>query len=233
MGDRKLNVTQKNWLITVALAGALALGAWWWRDQGDQHDTDQATGSTPSLFSRNVPVDAPAASGAAASGLPAPDGQRPAASPLDSMIPPSFRANSNGNLVVDPQTRVDVERVHALYARDEALQKLEALSSGMPVKAQRELKDLYQQYAQYAQAVAQTYPPGLSMGTIDEARTQLKGLHELRQQYFGVEGAKAMFEQEEETSARLLVLMSQNQDASLSLAEKAEQAQEAIHKGAP
>jgi len=225
-------VTQKNWLITAALAGALALGGWWWRDQGTPHNTSQATDSTPALFSRTVPVGTPS-SGAAASGLPAPDDQRPTASPLDSMIPPSFRANSNGNLVIDPQTRVDVERVHALYQRDEALQKLDALSSGMPAKAQRELKDLYQQYAQYAQAVTQTYPPGLSLGTIDEARAQLKGLHELRQQYFGVEGAQAMFEQEEETSARLLALMSQNQDASLSLQEKAEQAQEAIHKGAP
>lgn len=224
-------MTQKHWLLTAALAGALVLGGWLWREPGATRATNQNPGDTPSLFSATMPNGAAATSAAANASNPAlPDGQRPAASPLDSMVPPSFRAGSSGNLVVDPQTRADVERVYALYQRDEALQKLEALSSGMPAKAQRELKDLYQQYTQYAQAVAQTYPPGLSLGTVDEARAQLKGLHELRQQYFGIEGAKLMFEQEEETSARLLELMSKNPDAAMSLAEKAEQAQEAIHK---
>ena len=153
---------------------------------------------------------------------------QPTTSPLDSMAAPVFRATQLGALVIDPQTRTDVERVYALYQRDEATQKLAAFSADLPAKAQRELRDLFQQYAQYAQAVAQTFPPDQNVSSTEEVSRQLKGLHDLRQQYFGVDGARVMFEQEEETSAKLINLMSQNKGSGLSLSDKAEQAQEAI-----
>ncbi len=152
-------------------------------------------------------------------------GSRKPASPLDTTILPTFRATAQGTLVMDQQTREDVERFHALFPRDEALARLDIQASTLPLQAQRDLRSLYQQYSQYAQAVAQAYPPGLSEGTLDEAAAQLKGLHELRQQYFGAEGAEALFGQEEKTSQALLELMRKQTDPKLSLQEKAELAQ--------
>lgn len=222
----------KKWWAVLALAAAVLIGLWL---QKQDIPPTSALGehNGPSLFSATVPASTGSQATTSASSPDLMAGNRPKASPLDSMAAPVFKANSHGDLQIDPQTRVDVERVHALYQRDEALQKLAEFSMGLPAKAQRDLHDLYQQYAQYAQAVAQTYPPGLNIGTVDEARGQLRGLHELRQQYFGVEGAKAMFEQEEETSVKLIELMARNTDASLSMPEKAEQAQEAINKSRP
>jgi flagellar biosynthesis chaperone FliJ len=152
--------------------------------------------------------------------------------PLDTIEPPTFKADAHGALVMEAQTRVDVERINALYQRDVALAKLEAFSLNLPDTAKRELKDLYQQYAQYAQAVTQTYQPGLSIGTVDEAARQLQGLHDLRQQYFGAERAEALFGQEEKTSQELIALMRQ-QSPNLSLEEKAAHAQEAWKKAHP
>lgn len=83
-----------------------------------------------------------------------------ASNPLDNLKPPVFRANPTGDLVMDPQTRTDVERLHALNERDDALAKLEALSRNLPAQARRELKELYQQHAQYSQAVTRSFPLG-------------------------------------------------------------------------
>lgn len=148
-----------------------------------------------------------------------------AVNPLDTVAPPLCRATSRGDLLVNQQTRVDLERVYALNTQDEALAKLETCTSHLPLKAQRDVKNLYQQYVQYSKALQQTYPPGLNVGTVDEATQQLNGIHELRQQYFGAEGAEAMFGEEEKTTREMLVLMRQQSNAKLSLEERAERAQ--------
>lgn len=223
-------MTPKKWLVMASLAAGLAgLGLWALSPStGPAVDTSgQVThrDGVASWFGQgNAPGQATNEATQTADGASAPGRQKPA-SPLDTMTLPTFRATDKGALVMDQQTRQDVERFHALFPRDEALARLDIQASTLPAQAQRDLKALYQQYSQYAQAVAQAYPPGLSEGTLDEAAAQLKGLHDLRQQYFGAEGAEALFGQEEKTSQALLELMRKQMDPKLSLQEKAELAQ--------
>jgi hypothetical protein len=151
--------------------------------------------------------------------------------PLDTTEMPTFRASPQGRLVVDTQTRHDVERMAALFAQDNGLQRLDLLSADLPVQARHELRDLYQRYLQYDQAMRQAIPPG--QGTLEEATRQLQILHELRQQYFGQEGAEAMFGAEEATASQLMALMRTQTDPKASLEERAAQAQDLWKKEHP
>jgi hypothetical protein len=153
--------------------------------------------------------------------------------PLDTVAPPVCRATSRGDLLVNPQIRVDLERVYALHTQDEAMVMLDTCASHLPLKAQRDVKNLYQQYAQYSKALLQTYPPGLNVDTVDEASQQLNGIHDLRQQYFGVDGAEAMFGEEEKTTREMLLLMRQQTDPKLTMEERAEHAQAEWAKNHP
>ena len=232
-------MTPKKWLVISGVAVALAgLGLWTLSPQTSSTGAVAQRDGVAAWFSQGGPAptaagaDAASASASAVDGTPTLTRLKPA-SPLDTMILPTFRATNKGTLVMDQQTRQDVERIHALFPRDEAQARLDIQSSALPAQAQRDLKALYQQYNQYAQAVAQTYPPGLSNGTLEEATQQLKGLHELRQQYFGAEGAEALFGEEEKTSQELLELMRKQPDPKLSLEEKAELAQAEWQKRQP
>lgn len=213
--------------VAATLIGLAGLGMWAWGPQPGPPEAGRGRDGVSAWFQRGSPGSTPATGASSGPMASAPGGQagKPA-SPLDTMILPTFRANSQGTLAMDQQTRLDVERIHALFPREEALIKLDKQSSGLPDQARRELMALYQQFSQYTQAVAQTYPPGLSNGTLDEATQQLKGLHDLRQQYFGPERAEALFGEEERTSQELLALMRKQADPRLSLEERAEQAQE-------
>lgn len=229
-------MTRKHWWTTLALAGAVAVGglAWWHAKAPAPVDPAQGSAETHIPWLSQVAPGTDNTATRIASGLGA-SGVQPAETynPLDHMVPPTFKANKDGTLAMVPQTRVDVERVYALYPRDEALAKLEAFSQGLPDQARRELKDLFQQYAQYSQAVAQTYPPGLNLNTVDEAARQLDGLHDLRVQYFGAERAEAMFGEEEKTSRELMTLMRQQGTPGQSLEDKATQAQATWKKTHP
>lgn len=229
-------MTRQHWWTALVLAGVVAAGGLgWWHFKAPPADTSAHTGAdaaTPWL-SQVVPGTDNTAT-RIASGLGA-SGVQPAApyNPLDHIVPPTFKANKDGTLAMVPQTRVDVERLLALYPRDEALARLDAASEGLPDPARRELRDVFQQYAQYSQAVAQTYPPGLNMNTVDDAERQLAGLHDLRQQYFGAERAEALFGEEEKTSRELMALMRQQNTPGLSLEDKATQAQATWKKTHP
>lgn len=148
-----------------------------------------------------------------------------ASNPLDNLTPPVFRANPTGDLVMDPQTRTDVERLHALNERDDALAKLEALSRNLPAQARRELRELYQQHVQYTQAVTRSFPPGVEVDSVDKVLQQFEGLHELRVQYFGADRAEKLFGEEEQATREMLALMQAQKSANLSLGEQAAQAQ--------
>lgn len=126
-------------------------------------------------------------------------------SPLDDVALPAFGA-SNGHMVVDAQARTDIERVAALYGRDEALSKLDAATRSLSPLVQREVRDLYQQFTQYDQALATALPQtdGGDQVTLDEARRQLKVLKALRAQYFGSSNAERMFGLEESMQQQLL-----------------------------
>ncbi len=151
--------------------------------------------------------------------------------PLDTTELPTFRATPQGKLVIDVQTRNDVERMVALFADDHGQQRLALQSVDLPEQAQRELRDLYQRYLQYSQAVTQSIPQG--QGTLDEATQQLKILHALRAQYFGADQAETMFGAEETTADKLIELMRQQTDPKASLEERVIQAQDILKKEHP
>ncbi|KGM40714.1 hypothetical protein JY96_13485 [Aquabacterium sp. NJ1] len=146
------------------------------------------------------------------------------------MRPPVFRTDGQGNLIIDPQTRSDVERVHALYAHD-GPKKLEAFSAELPDTTRRQLKDLYQQWTQYAQAVMQAFPAEPSADSLEEARRQLAELKQMRQQYFGPERAKLMFGEEENVSEELLSRIEANKAPKMSFDDKVKQAQDELAQG--
>lgn len=168
--------------------------------------------------------------GGAASGVGTVPPQTAPFNPLDHVALPVFRATPQGDLLLDAQTRADVERIHGLYERDEALARLNEGADQLSPKAQRELRALYLQYVQYSQAVTQAFPAGQGGTSLDEAARQWSGLHDLRVQYFGAERAEAMFGEEEKTARELLALMRQAKEPGVSLEEKAAAAQEAWKK---
>jgi hypothetical protein len=216
-------------LAVVAIVG----GLWWWHhhQEAAAGDADGKRSSTPwSLWPGQMPNAAPTLGEAPTpSNLP-PEAIRPVPSPLDTMQPPVCRADGQGHLAVDMQTKNDIERIYALYQGDEAQSKLTACAAGLPANAQRELKDLFQNYSQYAKAVAQAYPPADGETNIDDAKKQFKGIQNLRRQYFGEDTAKALFAQEEEITRDLLGRIEANKDPKMSFEEKINKAQEDQNK---
>jgi hypothetical protein len=151
-------------------------------------------------------------------------------SPLDTMTAPVFRANEQGDLIIDSQALADIERINAVYGRQEALDKLASYSQDLPPQARQELRNLSQRYDQYSQALTQAVPHTTSDDnpTIDDIAQQLHTLHELRQNYFGAD-ANAMWGQEEEATEKMIALMRQ-MDPSMPLHERAAMAQSALTK---
>jgi len=127
----------------------------------------------------------------------------PPTSPLDHVAAPVFKANARGGLLMDSQAGVDMERLNALYERDQALEKIAEATQGLPPQAQREARELHEQHAQYSRALSTAIGAPSESPTLDEARQQLKVLKDLRAQYFG-ERAESLFGQEEALQQRLL-----------------------------
>jgi hypothetical protein len=221
---------RRSWwpLAALALIAALVALAWWPRDEAPA-DATQATNtqlSRPGWFgSAPTTTEAPAPTATTAASEAAPF------NPLDTMQMPTFRATPQGKLVLDLQTRNDLERMVALFANDQGLQRLELLSADLPTQARHELRDMYQRYLQYSQAVSANIPP--SQTTLDEAAKQQQTLHELRQQYFGPEAADALFSAEEAAAAQLMDIMRKQTDAKASIEERAARAQDIWKKEHP
>jgi hypothetical protein len=123
---------------------------------------------------------------------------------LEGMVPPSFKAGSNGRLSIDPHARSEMERVTAVYSREEAMAKLAEVIKDLPAQAQREVRDLYEQYTQYNQALSQAIPQDQKdISTLDEARGQFETIKKLRAQFFGA-NAEAMFKDDEVLTQKIL-----------------------------
>jgi hypothetical protein len=221
---------RRSWwpLAALALIAALAALAWWPSGEHTAQETQAANAplSRPGWFG-SAPVTseapAPAASASASEARPF--------NPLDTMEMPTFRATPQGKLVLDLQTRNDLERMVALFANDHGLQRLDLLSADLPAQARQELRDMYQRYVQYSQAMAANIPT--SQTTLDEAAKQQQTLHELRQQYFGPDAADALFSAEEAAAAQLMDIMRKQTDAKASIEDRAAKAQDLWKKEHP
>jgi len=215
----------------LALVGVAAVGGLWWSHHLHQEgpaSADSKDSSPWSLWPSQMPNAAPTLGAAPTPGATPPEAVRDP-SPLDTMQPPVFRADSKGDLVIDTQTKDDVERVYALYHGDEAQRKLAAFSARIPDKARRQLNDLYQNYSQYAQALAQAIPPAQQDASIDDIKPQLAIMSDLQDKVFGRERAAAMFGHDREVMQSLTDSITNNTSGA-SLQEKANKAQEDMSK---
>jgi len=217
-------------LVWLAVIGAVAAsGALLWpvlspspeRASSDPHPTNNPLAG---WFNSRPAVTVVEASERAASG---PGAVKPF-NPLDTMAMPTFRADDKGRLVIDVQTRDDIERMAMMFGNDGGLQKVEALGFELPAAARQQLRDLYLNYQQYLQAVSTAIPANQS--TLDDARKQAQILHDLRIERFGADQAHAMFGDQEATTDALLKQMSElaKGNPHATTEELAQKAQEAI-----
>jgi lipase chaperone LimK len=138
----------------------------------------------------------------------------------------TFRVNPSGRLVLDEQTRLNME---ALFARTERAQLAEAKQQAieaLPAAASAQAAELLEHYDNYQQAQRQAYPPGVAPATEEAALAELDGLHALRVAHFGPVVARALYGEEEAESRQLVELMRLEKDQSLTLEEKAARAQQ-------
>ena len=138
----------------------------------------------------------------------------------------TFRVNASGRLVLDEQTRLNME---ALFARSEREQLTEAKQQAiepLPAAASAQAAELLEHYDNYQQAQRQAYPPGVAPSTEEAALAELDGLHALRVAHFGQVIARALYGEEEAVSRKLVELMRLEKDQSLTMEEKAVRAQQ-------
>jgi hypothetical protein len=139
-----------------------------------------------------------------------------------------FRADSTGKLVVDEQTRLNMEALFAENDRAELPEAQQNATAKLPPAAAAEATALLERYDNYSKAQRQSYPPGIPPTTEEAALAELDGLHALRVAHFGPEVATALYGAEEEITRSLIDLMRLEKDQGLTLQEKAERAQK-IH----
>jgi lipase chaperone LimK len=150
-------------------------------------------------------------------------------SPLSTMTPPQFAADSRGQLVLNADTHANLEKL-LLEENPAALQAgLDKASKTLPPRAASELKVLTGQFQQYAKALTHTIPPETAPETEPERLKMLDTLHALRVSYLGAEAAQAMFGEEEATTRKLIRLMAAQDDPNLTSEQKAERAQEMLN----
>lgn len=207
----------------ILAAGLLAI-AWiavlWLRPDSSQRQNTPATAQSARSSSAIPPDNHPATVNAA----PEPTTQTETTSAMD----PSgtFRIDNTGKLIIDEQTRLNME---ALLARTDAadLAKVqEEIARSLPPAAAAEASALLERYQNYSKAQRQAYPPGAAPATEEAALAELEGLHALRIAHFGSAHAQALYGAEETLTRSLIELMRLEQDQSLTLEEKAARAQQ-------
>ena len=137
-----------------------------------------------------------------------------------------FKADTRGHIVLNENTRLDLERLHALYSPAEREKRLQEISATLPPVAALELHQLMEQYQHYQAAAYQAYPPDRELTSVEQGVSQIDGMHGLRVQYFGEQATEGMFGAEEKAQHELYKLMENEKDPSLTAEEKAERAQQ-------
>ncbi|HWW71681.1 MAG TPA: lipase secretion chaperone [Duganella sp.] len=149
-------------------------------------------------------------------------------SPLSTMTPPVFAADSRGKLVLNADTHANLEKLLLEENPETLAANLDKAAKVLPTQAAAELKVLSGQFQQYAKALTHTIPPETAPETEPERLKMLDSLHALRVSYLGAEAAQAMFGEEEAMTRKLIALMAAQDDPNLTPEQKAERAQEMV-----
>ena len=138
----------------------------------------------------------------------------------------TFRVNDSERLVLDEQTRLNMEALFARTEHDHLAEAKQQAIEPLPAAAGAQAAELLAQYDNYQQAQRQAYPPGVAPATEEAALAELDGLHALRVAHFGPLVARALYGKEEAVSRQLVELMRLEKDQSLTMEEKAVRAQQ-------
>nr|WP_298723484.1 lipase secretion chaperone [uncultured Steroidobacter sp.] len=211
-------------LVVICLMVAVGIAVIWWvRTNGPQpvasRAADEPAATTQAAVKPNEEIDATEPSRPI---TPAPAPDSPPAR-TDGVHP--FRVDGTGKLVMDEQTRLNMEALFAHTDAADLSQAQQNATATLPPAAATEAAALLQQYDNYSKAQRQSYPPGNAPATEEAALAELDGLHALRVAHFGPEVAKALYGAEEDLTRSLIELMRLEKDQSLTLQEKAERAQ--------
>jgi hypothetical protein len=153
----------------------------------------------------------------------------PAVSPLSTMTPAQFSADSRGRLVLNADTHANLEKLLIEENPDALRAGLERSANKLPPQAAAELQVLAAKFQQYSKALSHSISPEQAPQNEQEGLKLLNDLHSLRVSYLGAEATQAMFGEEEATTRRLLALMQANKDPGLTFEQKAERAQESLN----
>lgn len=207
----------------------VAIGAaifWWPRPEVSQPVETRAAHEQPAA---NAPtateqVESKPADNASNAG-PEPTAPAPESPPAKTDGKNPFRVDNTGKLVLDEQTRLNMEALFAQTDRADLPEAQQNATAKLPPTAATEATALLERYDNYSKEQRQSYPPGIAPTTEEAALAELDGLHALRVAHFGPEAAKAFFGAEEDLTRSLIDLMRLEKDQSLTLQEKAERAQ--------
>jgi lipase chaperone LimK len=136
----------------------------------------------------------------------------------------TFHVDAAGNLVLNEQTRLNIEALVAQIEPREWDAAIREQIEHLPPAAARLAQDLIDRFVNYQQAQKQAYPPGDVPATLEDAVIQLEGLHALREAHFGPEVARAFYGNEEIIAREMIEVMRIENDQSLTPEEKAERA---------
>jgi lipase chaperone LimK len=209
-------------VLAVCLLAVLVIAAMWLRPDSTQTTATTPERGTPTSQSMETPVvDTQDNRATTTNGPPAQSAMRPTTDPTG-----TFRTDDTGKLIIDEQTRLNME---ALLARTDSadLPKVqEAITQTLPTAAAAEASALLDRYQNYSKAQRQAYPPGAAPATEEGALAELDGLHALRVAHFGSDIAHALYGAEEALTRSLIELMRLEKDQSLTMEEKAARAQQ-------
>ncbi len=216
-------------LAVAAISGGIMLVAPADNAQLARHGSGAAGPAVVAVASENVqtqPASGNSWFDASVNGTP--ENTQAMASPLSTVSPPVFAADSRGKLVLNADTHANIEKL--LLEEDPAAMraKLDKASKSLPPQATAELKVLVGQYQEYSKALTHTIPPGTAPETEQGHLKLLDSMHTLRVTYFGAQAAQALFGEEEATSRKLVSLMGAQTDSNLTQQQKADRAQQIL-----
>jgi lipase chaperone LimK len=186
------------------------------------------TEPAPAAPPTNIPQEPAEHTSSTESGVPNVSSPTPEPNATPGRTDPNkpFRVDSAGKLILDEQTRLNMEALFAQTDRGDLLEAQQEITRQLPPAAAAEAAVLLEQYDNYSKAQRQTYPPGVAPATDEAALAELEGLHALRVAHFGPEAAKAFYGAEEAIARSLIDLMRLEKDQSLTMEEKAARAQQ-------
>jgi hypothetical protein len=210
------------WLLLAAVLSALIVASVLFESESPvptanpiaEFETPTPIGSAPTSAADGV--DVPLQSGPEASIAMVDDAKENGA---------AFRVDAAGDLVLDEQTRLNIEALIASTEPRNLYAETREHTEGLPPAAARLAEELVDKFVHYQQAQRQTYPPDVAPLTPEDAVRELEGLHALREAHFGPEVARRFYGNEEIIAREMIEVMRLENDQSLTPEEKLERAQ--------